>query len=189
MERFCGVLGSVAKQGRRYPYTALSNRIYQHALLNFFENRYNIGLKKIFAAKRRNEHADDELMDDARVDGGEYSLFSLFTDHLSFSIADIRLIAKTRGRVDLDSTTKRRIAKYFPILVDDRNRKRYKIKITDFEKRLPLTAEKYLKMQIVNGGDTIRGVGDDIGANAGSSGQENSFVRVRQTLLLECWRY
>jgi len=71
MERFCGVLGSVTQKGRRFPYAALSNRIYQHALINFFENQYNVGLKVLFAAKRRNNHADDELTDEGRIVGSE----------------------------------------------------------------------------------------------------------------------
>ena len=73
MERLCGVLGSAVQKGHRFPYAALSNHIYQHALINFFENQYNVGLKIIFAAKWCNIHADNELTDEGRIIGSEHS--------------------------------------------------------------------------------------------------------------------
>jgi hypothetical protein len=69
MERFCGVLGTVAQNGRRFPNATLSNRIYHHALINYFDNQYALQIWDTFVSNRRNEHANDEAYDAGAIEG------------------------------------------------------------------------------------------------------------------------
>jgi hypothetical protein len=64
------------------------------------------------------------------------------------------------------------MARYFPVLTNNT------IRIKDFEERMPRTAQTWRKLQIVNGGDTMRGVGDPDIPICNTEGRDNSFVRV-----------
>ena len=97
---------------------------------------------------------------------------------LTYPIADLRLFSEDKRRWEITQLERRRIAKYFPILVNQQVRRRQRIKTAEFEKRLPLTASRYMRLQIVNGGDTMQGVGENMGEASPKGGRDNSFVRV-----------
>jgi hypothetical protein len=65
------------------------------------------------------------------------------------------------------------MARYFPILTNNT------IRIKDFEERMPRTAQTWRKLQVVNGGDTMRGVGEADLPICNTEGRDNSFIRVR----------
>ncbi|PVF91703.1 hypothetical protein CPB86DRAFT_718977 [Serendipita vermifera] len=137
MERFCGFLGIAVKNGRRFPNATLAYQVHAHALVNYFEACYELGLRLLYP--------------------------------------DLRLAIRTTRFIP-DPTTRTRIARYFPVLVDQRIARKYKIKVKTFENLLPESMVKYHKLEILNGGDTIRardstlirGVKDERG---------NSFIR------------
>ena len=74
-----------------------------------------------------------------------------------------------------DQTTRRQIAKFFPILVT--NQRQNHIKIKDFEKILPVSMARWNKLEILNGGDKIR-CWDTQSEFSASNKRDNSFVRV-----------
>lgn len=173
MERFCGVIGTYAQAGRRYPYKTLSNRILNHALIQYFDNRWDLGIRTLFEQHRRNEHDDeDEEYEPGRIEGSEWSNLVTLLVIIDPTLADLLMSAPERRRTELDDTIRRRIAKYFPVLIGGG------LSIRDFEQHLPHTAQKWRKLQITGGGDTIRGVEDATASISRTEGRDNSFVRV-----------
>jgi hypothetical protein len=52
----------------------LANRVYQHALVSYFDNQYPVNIRIVFQSNRRNEHDVDELEDLGRIDGSKSQL-------------------------------------------------------------------------------------------------------------------
>ena len=71
MERFCGLLGIVARKGRRYPNSVIATRMHQHALIHFFNAHYDLGLHCLFRAGRLHDHLHDDITDIGRIEGSE----------------------------------------------------------------------------------------------------------------------
>ena len=71
MERFCGLLGIVARKGRRHPNAVITSRMHQHALVFFFDAQYDLGLRRLFRAGRTREALDKDAADPGRVQGSE----------------------------------------------------------------------------------------------------------------------
>ncbi|PVF92456.1 hypothetical protein CPB86DRAFT_717445 [Serendipita vermifera] len=134
MERFCGTLGIAADKGRRYPNTTLAYRVHAHALINYFEARYNLGLKALYRTGRIKDYLDEDIEDPGRIPNSQY----------------ITLII--------------------------RRARKYKITARTFEALLPQTMEKYSKIQILRGGDKIRG-SDSTSMNTMKDRRDASFVR------------
>lgn len=61
MERFCGTLGITANKGRRFPNATLAYRVHCHALVSYFEARYNLGLKALYRTGRIKDYLDEIL--------------------------------------------------------------------------------------------------------------------------------
>jgi hypothetical protein len=96
-------------------------------------------------------------------------------------LADLRLSVPTPKGFIPDQATRRQIAKFFPILVTGRQRNRIRIK--DFEEILPVSMNRWNKLQILNGGDQIRCLDTD--SEVSTLGKrDNSFVRVSDASLL-----
>jgi hypothetical protein len=81
MERVCGLLGIVAKKGRRYPNSVIATRMHQHAVIHFFDAQYDLGLRRLFRAGRLRDHLDDDTPDAGRIEGSE-SLVKHISLHL-----------------------------------------------------------------------------------------------------------
>lgn len=77
MERFCGLLGIVARKGRRHPNALIANRMHQHALILYFNAQYDLGLHRLFRAGRRRDIEADEAEDPGRIQGSESMDMSL----------------------------------------------------------------------------------------------------------------
>ena len=90
--------------------------------------------------------------------------------------ADLLLSAPERRRTELNDTIRRRMAKYFPVVTGNAFSAR------GFEKNMPQTAQKWLKLQITGGGDTMRGAEDASASISNTEGRDNSFVRVSSAL-------
>jgi hypothetical protein len=93
------------------------------------------------------------------------------------STADLRLAIRI-PEFTPDKTTRNRIAKYFPVMVDPKRATKYKIKVKTFEDLLPRQMVKYKKLQILNGGDKIH-ANDSTLIDGIRDKRDSSFVRVR----------
>jgi hypothetical protein len=82
MERFCGLLGIVAKKGRQYPNSVIATRMHQHAVIHFFDAHYDLGLRRLFRAGRLHDRLDDDTPDAGRIEGS----VSLIIHIISFLI-------------------------------------------------------------------------------------------------------
>jgi len=80
-----------------------------------------------------------------------------------------------------DATTRRRISKFFPVLVTGRARNHLQIK--DFERILPPSMIRRNKLEILNGGDRIQ-CSDTDSKEPLAGERDNSFVRVSSTSFL-----
>jgi hypothetical protein len=76
MERFCGFLGIAVKNGKRFPNATLAYRIHAHALVNYFDTRYDLGLSTLYRNARVKNYMDDEIEDPGRISGSKISKFS-----------------------------------------------------------------------------------------------------------------
>jgi hypothetical protein len=77
MERFCGFLGISAQRGRRFPNATLSYRVHTHALVNYFETRYELGLSLLYRAGQKKDYLDDDIEDAGRIPGSKSSYASI----------------------------------------------------------------------------------------------------------------
>jgi hypothetical protein len=158
MERFCGLLGIVAWKGRRHPNALIANRMHQHALILYFDAQYDLGLHCLFRAGCRKALQDVEDEDPGRVPGSKQFCAACRPVTNQFA-ADLRLSVPTSKGFVPDATTRRQIAKYFPILVTGPERGRWKIK--DFKRLLPDSMTRWNRLQILAGGDCIRCINTD----------------------------
>lgn len=72
MERYCGVLGVIAQNGRRYPDAAIVNHMHQQAMINILNNRHTLGLEVLFMPRTCNEHDEDDWEDICRIPGSKF---------------------------------------------------------------------------------------------------------------------
>jgi hypothetical protein len=86
-------------------------------------------------------------------------------------------LAVRKAKFTPDGTTRSRIARYFPVLVDPERARKYGISTRTFEALLPKTMEKYYKIQILAGGDKMRG-NESTSIDPVSNRRDASFVRV-----------
>jgi hypothetical protein len=82
-----------------------------------------------------------------------------------------------------DSTTRNRIARYFPVLVDPKTARKYKITTKTFESLLPELMIRFSKLEILKGGDRIR-ARDSRFIRGAKDERDNSFIRVSLALSL-----
>ena len=99
----------------------------------------------------------------------------IHSQYLSVFIADLRLAVPSRNGFTPDQRTLRRIAKFFPVLVPENNKNA--ITIHNFEAIIPKSLARWGKLQILNGGDHIRGL-DTSSVESIAEKRDNSFVRV-----------
>jgi len=71
MERFCSLLGIVAKKGRRYPNPVITSRMHQHALILFFNAQYDLGLERLFRAGHTETRSDEDGLYPGLIQGSQ----------------------------------------------------------------------------------------------------------------------
>jgi hypothetical protein len=174
MERFCGLLGIVARKGRRHPNALIANQMHQHTLILYFNVQFDLGLHHLFCAGHRKDLKVDEDEDPGRIQGSE-SIYSTSRSITHRFEADLCLSVPTPKGFVPDPITWQQIAKFFPILVTGHT----VMRIKDFEKLLSLSMTWWNRLQILAGGDCIRCI--DSNSSRSRAGQrDNSFVRVCQ---------